>query len=362
MVAGVRTQYENIRAVPPPAGFAVDTVPITPYQEGGAIERLPLLRWTHKGTLRSAIGALPLLARSYDVMLTQVTLPLLPLLAACDAHLKRRPAIVYTIDTTPRLMDAVYDIYYGVPAAGARKRAIRDRLQRYVLDRCAAVAPWSTWAARSFHDDYGVPDERIHVIPPGVDLQEWTVPPHRLEGLPPSETGPFKLLFVGADYARKGGPLLLDTFRRHLTGRCELYLVTKEDLASEPGVHVYRGFGPNEPGLRELYARCDALVLPTRADCFSLASIEAMACGLPVISCPVGGIPEIVRQGETGFLVPPDDGRALLEAIEALVANRPLALEMGLAGRQIVEERFDGATNADALFGLFRRLAPARRR
>jgi len=360
MVAGVRTQYENLRLVEPPADLVIDTLPIIPYKEGGLIERLPVLRSSQKGTLRSMAHALPLLSRPpYDAIWTQALLPLLPFVAACEAGARRLPAIVYTIDTTPALMDPWTPIYYGRPQASPAKRGLRDLLHRLLLRQCAAVTPWSQWAARSFARDYGVPEERIHVMPPGVDPRQWTVPARRLSSDNTGGTHPFRLLFVGADFARKGGPLLLDVFRRHLRDTCELHLVTKaEDVAEEPGVHVYRGFGPNEPGLRELYAECDALVLPTRADCFSLAAIEAMACGLPVISCPVGGIPEIVRHGETGLLVPVDDGHALLTAVSRLVDDRDHAVRLGLAGRRVAEQHFDNNRNATALYALLGRLAP----
>jgi glycosyltransferase involved in cell wall biosynthesis len=354
MVAGVRTQYENLRLVELPPGIVVDTLPIVPYQEGGAIERLPVLRSSQKGTLRSTMHTLPLFHKEdFDAVWTQALLPLLPFVAACDARLKQLPALVYTIDTTPALMDPWTPIYYGRPTASPAKRGMRDLLYRYLLRHCAAVTPWSNWAARSFIRDYGVPEERVHVIPPGVDLQQWSVPARRLCGDDDAGQRPFRLLFVGADFERKGGPLLRDVFRRHLRETCELHLVTKaEGVAEEPGVRVYRGFGPNEPGLRDLYAACDALVLPTRADCFSLASIEAMACSLPVISCPVGGIPEIVRHEETGLLVPPDDGTALLDAIRRLRDNLLQKSSMGRSGRRIVEEYFDNKRNSAELFEL----------
>lgn len=354
MVAGVRTQYENLRLLAPPPGVTFDTFPIVPYHHGGFIERLPVLRPTHKGTLRSTVHALPLLTRpAYDAVWTQTLLPLLPFFAACDAGLRQLPLIVLTIDTTPKLMDSLLPIYYGTSPTGSVKSSLRDALFRYALARCTCVTPWSEWAARSFAHDYRVPPERIHVIPPGVDLSSWTVPAHRLisvESCPREQ--PFRLLFVGADFERKGGPLLVQVFRQHLRNTCELHLVTRADLPNEPGLHVYREFRPNEDGLRRLYETCDALVLPTQADCFSLAAIEAMATGLPVISCPVGGIPEIVQHGETGYLIPPNDGGALLGAITALCGDRARTRAMGQLGRQVAEERFDNAHNTSALIAL----------
>lgn len=364
MVAGVRTQYENLRLLQPPKGIVVDVLPIVPYEEQGMIERLPLLQSSQKGTLRSTVSALPLLRRnSYDAIWSQALLPLLPLLTIRDMHLKALPAIVYTIDTTPTLMDGFSQAYYGIAPASPAKRGLRDLLHRYALRRCAAVTPWSNWAAQSFVRDYGVPEQRVHVIPPGVDLAAWSVPAHRRADSygEADRVRPFRLLFVGADFERKGGPLLLDVFRRHLAGRCELHLVTKADVPNEEGVYVYQGFGPNERGLRALYEQCDALVLPTRADCFSMASIEAMACGLPVISCPVGGIPEIVCDGESGFLVPADDGRALLAAVQILADEPARARRMGLTGRGVAEARFDNDRNSARLFALLQQVGQAMR-
>jgi glycosyltransferase involved in cell wall biosynthesis len=355
MVAGVQTQYENLRSTSCWQECVTDVVPIEPYREGGAIERLPLLRDTQKGTLRSAWQASRLLqAPGYDAILSQVALPLIPLLAACSARVRPLPAITYTIDTTPALMDRFHLIYYGTPSPGPRKRAARDRLHRYVFRHCAAIAPWSHWAAKSFVQDYGVLEERIHVTSPGVNLRQWTLPSQRAADADTDGDQPFRLLFVGADFERKGGELLLDVFRRHFVDTCELHLVTRAEVPVAPEVHIYPEFASNDQGLRDLYTSCDAFVLPTRADCFSIASIEAMACGLPVISCPVGGIPEIVQDGVTGFLVPSEDGRALADAIRPLSTDRKRSLAMGLSGRQVVEARFDAERNATALFALIR--------
>jgi glycosyltransferase involved in cell wall biosynthesis len=153
------------------------------------------------------------------------------------------------------------------------------------------------------------------------------------------------LLFVGGDFERKGGDLLLDVFRRRLRDSCELHVVTRDDVKEEPGVHVYRNLEPIDPRLQGLYARCDVFVLPTQADCFSLASMEAMATGLPVVTSDVGGIAEIVSEGCSGFLTTPGDGRSLARRLEALVRDPRLRLELGMQGRRIVETRFDAARN-----------------
>ena len=81
--------------------------------------------------------------------------------------------------------------------------------------------------------------------------------------------------------------------------------------------------------------------------------MEAMACGLPVITTPVSGIPEIIKDGQNGTLVPPDDAEALANAIQRLSSDRIMARNLGRAGRMTVLERFDGDRTAVELASLF---------
>ena len=161
-----------------------------------------------------------------------------------------------------------------------------------------------------------------------------------------------RILFVGGDLARKGGDLLLDVFRRHLRGRCALDIVTRDKVEEEEGVRVHRGLVPGSARLLELYRAASAFVLPTRSDCFSIATLEAMAMGLPVIVSAVGGIPEIIERGENGFLIGPGNGGEMRETLELLIADPARAHTMGARGRALVEERFDARKTADRLFEL----------
>src|SRR5207247_2582455 len=101
-------------------------------------------------------------------------------------------------------------------------------------------------------------------------------------------------------------------------------------------------------------------VLPTRADCFSMATLEAMAMGLPVVVSGTGGIPEIVKPGRTGYLVRPDHGHDLGEALEALLSHPMRNTAMGLEARADVENRFDARKTADRLVALLTMIARPR--
>ena len=110
------------------------------------------------------------------------------------------------------------------------------------------------------------------------------------------------------------------------------------------------------------YQHADVFCLPCRVldngdrDGLPNVIMEAMACGLPVITTPVSGIPEIIHDGHNGTLVPPDDADALANAIQRLSSDAMLARNLGRAGRMTVLEHFDGNKTAIELAQLF---APA---
>ncbi|HOJ20800.1 MAG TPA: glycosyltransferase, partial [Armatimonadota bacterium] len=93
-------------------------------------------------------------------------------------------------------------------------------------------------------------------------------------------------------------------------------------------------------------------VLPTLGDTFAQVILEAMASGLPVVASRVGAIPELVVEGETGFLVPPGDADALAQAVNLLLDESGLRERMGRAGWQRAREEFDIARNGRRLVDL----------
>ena len=99
------------------------------------------------------------------------------------------------------------------------------------------------------------------------------------------------------------------------------------------------------PEVVQLLSHATVFVCPSVYEPFGLINLEAMACGLPVVATAVGGIPEIVLDGVTGYLVPVPDGgeglgAALFERVCALLGDRDRARAMGEAGRQRVLDKF----------------------
>jgi len=105
----------------------------------------------------------------------------------------------------------------------------------------------------------------------------------------------------------------------------------------------------------------DLCVLTSDSEGLPTSLLEAMACGLPVVAASVGGIPELVINGETGLLVPPGDVEALTEAIRAVEADDRLRERMGRAGRERAEKAFGLRRMADAYVEVYRKLVSDRR-
>ena len=118
-------------------------------------------------------------------------------------------------------------------------------------------------------------------------------------------------------------------------------LAELNQLATELGVAEKIAFLGEVRDVPALLARASLFVLPSRSEGISLTLLEAMASGLPTVATRVGGNPEVVRDGETGLLVPPSDPAALAQAILRIRRDPERGLRMGRAGRERVEQHFD---------------------
>jgi len=344
------THYRNMRStIDADSSVHASWIPLG-FPIHGTLETLPVLR--SNWSVRASTRARRLLNQSqapstYQALFfhTQVTTLL-------STGLLRRVPSVISLDATPMNYDAVGS-GYNHQSHGRLAEKLKLLINQRPLLAARALITWCDWARRSLIDHYGVPAERISVISPGVPLTQWPTPRPRAE-----VAGPLRILFVGADFARKGGEDVLAAVTQ-LSRPTELHLVTKAEIPERPGVRVYRDLAPNSDPLKRLYAEADLFVLPTRADCFPLVIQEAMAAGLPVIATDVGAIGEAVIPGRTGLLVPPSDPRALANAIGAMEEDMARRRAMGYEARRLAEERFDSAANARRILDLMHGLVAA---
>ncbi len=262
--------------------------------------------------------------------------------------MQRIPTII-SLDATPINFTSVAEVYREQPLHTKQFGNLKFEWFRRIFESAAALVTWSNWAKNSLVKDYGIASDRVTVIPPGIDLSGWqpTVKPA-------AKDGKLRLLFVGGDFVRKGGAVLLKAFQSGLSDRCTLDIVTKDEIAAGSSVRVHKGLTPNSPRLRQLYTEADLFVFPTLGDCTPLVIMEAMASGLPVVATNVGALAEQVENSTTGFLVPLEDPSAIVEAVSTLVNNPERLLTMGVASRTKAEKCFNGEHNYKALIALMK--------
>ncbi len=341
---GHATHYRNLRHyVQDDAEVAPVWMPL-PFEPGGKLARLPMVR--SNWSVRASLLARQAMQRArqqgaFDALFihTQVA----SLLAG--PFMRAIPTII-SLDATPINYDAVGQ-FYGHQSGGPLE-GLKFRANVHALKLAAGLVTWCQWAKDSLVNDYRIASEKITVIPPGVDL---ALVPRRPapSSASPNNGRPLKLLFVGGDFKRKGGEILLECFQRSFQERCELHLVTQEPLAPGPNIFVYNGVKPRSETLSRLFAEADLFVFPTLADCAPVAVTEALAASLPVISTRVGAIPESVQDGKTGLLVDAGNGEQLCQALEWMLDHPQQRLEMGALGRRLIEADYDAEKNCHRL-------------
>jgi glycosyltransferase involved in cell wall biosynthesis len=284
-----------------------------------------------------------------------------------------RPDLVHT-----HLVHA--DVYGALAAAGARARLVstkhnddpfrsgRVRYGERLLTRRADRVICITEALARFNREVvGLPEEKLRVVHYGLDA-------------PPAPWGA-----TGGPDLSPGTPVLLSI--------CRLVPQKGVDVAIEalarvrehhPNVHlVVLGEGPLRSELASLAARLDVaeavslpgrvgdvawwlrraavLVHPARWEGFGLALLEAMLSERPVVASAVSSIPEIVVDGETGRLVPPDDAAALAAAVGDLLDHPARAAAMGAAGRALALAEFSVERMAERTAGVYEEVLSSRR-
>jgi hypothetical protein len=226
------------------------------------------------------------------------------------------------------------------------RRAVRD--YRYFL-------PMGSDAAEALVARYGVSSDRITPTLAPQDLMFWT-PGAR------SYADSFRLLFVANDFVRKGGIFLLRLYAEHLASFCTLTIVsndpTPEGTTLPTGVVWRRDLNRDE--IRQTYRDSDLFLFPTEQDYMPQVLAEALSTGLPCIANDVGGIRDLIRNGETGFLMPCDTpAEAWSQRIEALRSNRSELERLGRGARAFAENNLDTAAFSKLVARVVETLATA---
>ncbi|GAB4554281.1 MAG: glycosyltransferase [Geothermobacteraceae bacterium] len=285
--------------------------------------------------------------------------------------------LVHTHNPSPHLYGAVAGRLAGVPVVHTKhgrnypknnRKVWLNRIATLCSDRIVAV---SRDAENVCRDVEKVPERKLRTILNGIDID--TFIPLR-SGLLRSALG------CGADtplvgiVARlspeKQHSLLLDAFQflHKNQGDCRLVVIGDgvlrgelERLARNRGLSGRVFFLGNRSDVADLIPDLDVFVLSSRTEGISLTLLEAMSCELPVVATDVGGNPEVVVDGVTGYIVP-QDAQVMADRIEDLIRNPEKRKQMGKAGRQRVVEHFSIQRAADQYYELYREVLAQRGR
>lgn len=253
---------------------------------------------------------------------------------------------------------------WTLPRRGLDKLVITPlcRLQeRYIYRKCSQIIALSSYTADAISRQFRIPSEQIMTLPYLIDTE-------RIH--PPTQPSEEKVVLFAARYddTRKNTAMLIQAFGSVVkqVPDARLLLVGTEppsdlmDLVASLGVSEsveFCGAVPQSEML-ESYHRAAVFAIPSWQEGLGIVGLEAMACGLPVVSTRCGGPEEYVSDGVTGFLVPLNDAEAMANRLIQLLTNSQLRVEMGAQARRAIEERFSFEQHAGTFDKIYRRVYP----
>lgn len=201
-----------------------------------------------------------------------------------------------------------------------------------LADMCVAA---SEFTKRTLIEN-GVNAGRVRVIPYGVDAEKFYP-----SAAPPSTSSPFRVVFAGQMVQRKGLSYLLEAWRRLALPNATLTVVGRggmdhELLAKYEGTYQLK-VAASLDELRSLYQTSDLFCLPSLIEGFGLVLLEALACGTPILATPHTGAPDVISDGEEGFVVPVRSVDALMERLQWCYEHRRELSAMRPAARRAAE-------------------------
>jgi glycosyltransferase involved in cell wall biosynthesis len=218
----------------------------------------------------------------------------------------------------------------------------------------------------------GIHPSQLHCIPNGVDTDRFTPSAQRPTflrtqwGVPPDAP---LVGFIGRLSPEKGPEVFLRAARnlQCLAPETRFVMVGEGPMRAELSRFIDQ-FGLHEQvrlvglhsNMQEVYAELDLVVSTSHTEAMPFALMEAMACGLPVIGTRVGGVPDLIQHGQTGWLVTPGADQEAAQRVANLIASPADRQRMGQLGRARCVERFSMASCCAATLSLFQRLAPVR--
>ena len=325
------------------------------------------------GLLFSSLPKLIQLHHQYDLIFVS-GYRIIGLTAVLVGKIFRKPVILKA-DSQGEMSGDFFES--GLKKIGISHRSLPFRLflgfRNMVLKRADAFSAISTEIASEWTSS-GIPSDKIHLIPNAVDTQRF-VPVEPAEKIALRKKLNLQqnatiAIYTGRLVSYKGLPLLLKVWNdiRHkhesvlliLAGTGGLDIHNCEDILREyvkaNGLEnqvLFTGAVQNVP---EYLQASDLFVFPTENDAFPSSIVEAMACGLPVVTTPVGAIKTIVTDRQTGLLIQPGNAEQLFQALDVMLSDDVLASQLGQAARISVQDQYSAETVTKKYLVLFQSL------
>ena len=280
-----------------------------------------------------------LLFSNYDIVHAHYV----PHSALIPAILKRKPFIVRFHGDDARIFPW--------------KNKFNYMLVKFVTDRADRIVTVSNEMAGILVDRLGVPESKISVISSGIDTTSFHPMPKKdmrdKLGLPQDKK---IILFVGRLHKLKGLDLIYECAKQ--TPDLLYVFIGRKDgeniIDNENCMFIGEKTRKDVPMWMNA---ADVLVLPSYTEGLPNVVVESLSCGTPAIVSDVGGCPEVVKDGETGFVVPVGDAGMLMKRIEYLVNDDNLIQRMGRSGRDDMVERYEHENLMDRLEKVYESLA-----
>lgn len=288
---------------------------------------------------RAAVANRRFAQEQYDVIVAPASLTQVAFL-----ELEKDIPVVVVEDGTFALLLNYYPQYTGLLVRSIRQM---HAITKMGIGKARALVYSSTWAAQSAINDYHAAPQRVHVVPMGANFDD---PPDYETIRRKRKSAICKLLFVGVDWLRKGGEIAFETLLAlHQMGvPAELVVCGCVPPArfTHPAMKVIPYLDKNDPvqygKMAHLYLDASFLLLPTRNECFGIVFCEANAFGLPAITTQTGGVPEVVRNGENGFILPLEArGDAYARLIASIYSDDARYAQLVLSSRAAYDERLN---------------------
>ncbi|MCE5278158.1 MAG: glycosyltransferase family 4 protein [Planctomycetaceae bacterium] len=287
-----------------------------------------------------------------------------PLLADVSSPL---PLFMYR-DMTP--LDSMRMGWYrGTTNRPRRNMRQASQLVRNAVSRCAGIAVASDWARQSLVHNYGADAARVVLAPMAANIEPEYVP-SRQAVLDRRQGNCCRMIFVGVDWQRKGGDILVEAFDRlgAMGIRAQLTIVgctPPPEAIVGRDIKVIPFLDKTEPtGCRELAAlliQSDFLVVPTRSEAYGIVYAEGNAFGLPAIGTDVGGVSGVITDGLNGFRLPLSARGDAYAKVIADLWNDPVRLQaMRVSSRDEYERRLNWDVWGETMADFFRGFLPPR--